>query len=124
MVGEKTMRKFRRGWASSFMLPILLGGAGLAHADYDAAGVYQIRCATCHGAGGEGTKAPPLGPPLRGNALVTNAPAEVLAAVIRNGRSGRERSYDGAYPNMPAFSAVSVTDVEALIEYLKTDLQD
>ena len=103
---------------------LILGSWNTVHAEYDAAGVYQLRCASCHGVNGEGTKAFPLGPPLKGNALVLNAPSQVLTQVIRKGRSGRQRAYDDAYPNMPAFSAVSVTDVDALIEYLKGDLQD
>lgn len=112
-------------WGTRILaLFLILGGWGLAHADYDAAGVYEIRCSSCHGANGEGTKAPPLAPPLKGNVLVVTAPAEVLAQVIRKGRSGRERTYDAGYPNMPAFSAISVTDVQALIAYLKGDLQN
>lgn len=88
--------------------------------------LYQLRCATCHGANGlgpaEGGK-PHLGPALKGNALVVNAPYEVLYDVIRNGRGGAERSYDDEYPNMPAFGAGAVPDVRALVEYLKGDLQ-
>lgn len=97
---------------------------GSAQAEYDAAGVYKIRCSLCHGAEGEGTKSPPLGPPLKGNAFVISAPAAAIATVIRKGRSGKERAYDEAYPNMPAFSPVNVSDVSAMIEYLKGDLQN
>lgn len=106
------------------LLPGVLLLWGSAQAEYDAAGVYEIRCSLCHGASGEGTKAPPLGPPLKGNAFVVNAPPAAIAQVIRKGRSGRERAYDEAYPNMPAFSPVNVTDVDALIQYLKGDLQN
>jgi mono/diheme cytochrome c family protein len=114
----------------SFGLPLLLL-AGLCFAtpatssEVDAAGYYKLRCASCHGANGEGTrhKSPSLGPPLRGNPLVINAPAEMLANIIRHGRNGQQRVYDDAYPNMPAFDAGMVPDVIGLANYLKTVLQ-
>lgn len=88
--------------------------------------VYQLRCASCHGANGLGPEEggmPKLGPALKGNAFVMNAPYEVLYALIRNGRGGAARSYDDEYPNMPAFGAGAVPDVRVLVEYLKGDLQ-
>ena len=93
--------------------------------EVDAAGYYKLRCATCHGVNGEGTrdKSPSLGPPLRGNPLVINAPAEMLASIIRHGRGGQQRAYDDAYPNMPAFDAGLVPDAVGLATYLKTVLQ-
>lgn len=96
-----------------------------AATDVDAAGYYQLRCASCHGASGEGTrdKSPSLGPPLRGNPLVINAPAEMLVNIIRHGRGGQQRVYDDAYPNMPAFDAGMVPDAMGLAVYLKTVLQ-
>jgi mono/diheme cytochrome c family protein len=96
-----------------------------AASEVDAAGYYKLRCATCHGVNGEGTrdKSPSLGPPLRGNPLVINAPAEMLASIIRHGRGGQQRVYDDAYPNMPAFDAGLVPDAVGLATYLKTVLQ-
>ena len=96
-----------------------------AASEVDAAGYYNLRCASCHGANGEGTrdKSPSLGPPLRGNPLVINAPAEMLASIIRHGRGGQQRVYDDAYPNMPAFDAGMVPDAIGLATYLKTVLQ-
>jgi mono/diheme cytochrome c family protein len=93
--------------------------------EIDAAGYYELRCATCHGAEGEGTrnKSPSLGPPLRGNPFVINAPAEMLTSLIRHGRGGQQRVYDDAYPNMPAFDAGLVPDAAGLAIYLKTVLQ-
>lgn len=93
--------------------------------EVDAAGYYKLRCATCHGANGEGTrdKSPSLGPPLRGNPLVINAPVEMLMRIIRDGRGGQQRVYDDAYPNMPAFDAGMVPDPIGLANYLKTALQ-
>jgi mono/diheme cytochrome c family protein len=106
----------------------MLAGVPFSHAgasEVDAAGYYKMRCATCHGANGEGTrdKSPSLGPPLRANPLVINAPAEILVDIIRNGRGGQQRAYDDAFPNMPAFDAGMVPDPAGLVRYLKTVLQ-
>ena len=118
--------KFKR------LLPWIASGvfAGLpasqaAASEVDAAGYYNLRCASCHGANGEGTrdKAPSLGPPLRGNPLVINAPVEILVDVIRHGRGGQQRVYDESFPNMPAFDAGMVPDAIGLATYLKTVLQ-
>ena len=96
-----------------------------AASEVDAAGYYELRCASCHGAEGEGTRdrSPSLGPPLRGNPFVINAPAEMLVNLIRHGRGGQQRVYDDAYPNMPAFDAGLVPDAAGLVNYLKTVLQ-
>jgi mono/diheme cytochrome c family protein len=111
----------------SLALSLLLGIpiSDAAATEVDAAGYYKLRCATCHGVNGEGTrnKSPSLGPPLRGNPLIINAPAEVLANIIRHGRGGQQRAYDDAYPNMPAFDAGLVPDAVGLATYLKTVLQ-
>jgi mono/diheme cytochrome c family protein len=103
------------------VLPVSLAGAS----DVDAAAYYELRCATCHGVDGEGTrdKSPSLGPPLRDNPLVIHAPIEVLTRIIRHGRGGQQRVYDDAYPNMPAFDAGLVPDAAGLVQYLKTVLQ-
>lgn len=93
--------------------------------EVDAAGYYSLRCASCHGAHGEGTrdKSPSLAPPLRGNPLVINAPVDVLVNIIRHGRGGQQRVYDESFPNMPAFDAGMVPDPAGLATYLKTVLQ-
>jgi mono/diheme cytochrome c family protein len=111
----------------SLALSLLLGTpiSDAIASEVDAAGYYKLRCASCHGVNGEGTrdKSPSLGPPLRGNPLVINAPAEMLASIIRHGRGGQQRAYDDAYPNMPAFDAGLVPDAVGLATYLKTVLQ-
>jgi mono/diheme cytochrome c family protein len=106
--------------ALSWGLPIT------AHAAFDAAGFYGMRCATCHGPGGEGTKnhgVPPTGPALRANPFIMNGSVAAIRTVIRKGRSGTRRLYDDAYPNMPAFGPEAVPDVDALVDFLKTGLQ-
>ena len=97
-----------------------------ASAAFDAAGYYEERCATCHGDRGQGTRnwgVPPTGPALRGNPFVVNGSPAAIRQVIRKGRQGQRRLYDDAYPNMPAFGPGLVPDVDALVAYLKTDLQ-
>ena len=91
----------------------------------DAAANYQLRCAHCHGTNGQGTRAsiPPLGPALKGNPFVVNGSPAAIRTVIRKGRQGQKRLYDDAYPNMPSFGFENVPDVDALVGYLKGDLQ-
>lgn len=96
----------------------------VASAEVDAAGYYQLRCATCHGTNGQGTrdKAPALAPALKGNQLVIHAPVQTIVDIIRHGRGGQQRVYE-KFPNMPAFGPVMLPDPEGLVHYLKNDLQ-
>jgi len=86
---------------------------------------YMTRCAACHGSAGQGTKhlVPALGPALKGNPFITSGGVAAIKAVIRKGRSGQKRLYDDTYPNMPAFGPEAVPDAEAVIAYLKGDMQ-
>lgn len=107
---------------------ILLGGTlvpAAAIAATDAAKNYELRCSHCHGANGQGTRAsiPPLGPALKGNPFVVNGSPNAIRNVIRKGRSGQKRIYDDTYPNMPSFGFEVVPDTDALVAYLKGDLQ-
>ena len=94
-------------------------------AAFDAPGYYQLRCATCHGSEGQGTKAqlPALAPALKGNPFVVNGSPAALRTVIRKGRAGQKRLYNDTYPNMPSFGPEVVPDVDALVAYIKGDLQ-
>lgn len=87
--------------------------------------LYRLRCATCHGANGQGTNDdyPRLAPALRGNPFIQHAPNAAIIQVIRKGRTGEQRLYHESYPNMPAFGAEAVFDVDGLVQFLKTDLQ-
>jgi len=87
--------------------------------------LYRLRCGVCHGGNGEGTNYdyPRLAPALKGNPFIQHAPAAAIIAVIRKGRTGPQRLYHESYPNMPAFGAEQVPDVDALVQFLKTDLQ-
>ena len=86
---------------------------------------FRLRCATCHGPNGEGTKKdwPQTGPALKGNPFIINAPDAAIIAVIRKGRSGRQRLYHDTYPNMPSFGIEELPHAEELVTYLKGDLQ-
>jgi mono/diheme cytochrome c family protein len=106
---------------------LLLGALSptASFAAFDAAGYYQMRCASCHGAEGQGSRAsvPPLAPALKGNPFVVNGSPAALRTVIRKGRSGKKRLYNDAYPNMPSFGAEAIPDVDAVVAYIKGDLQ-
>ena len=107
---------------------LFLAGASLSTASvaaFDSAGYYQMRCASCHGSEGQGTRAslPSLGPALKGNPFVVNGSPAAIRTVIRKGRSGQKRLYNDTYPNMPAFGPEAVPDVDALVAFLKGDMQ-
>lgn len=97
----------------------------MSQAATDAAEMYKLRCSACHGPGGQGTRAslPSLGPALKGNPFIVNGSPAAIKQVIRKGRSGQKRLYDDTYPNMPAFGFEAVPDTDALVAYLKGDLQ-
>lgn len=107
---------------------VLLGGTlapAAALAANDAAEMYKLRCSGCHGSAGQGTRGtlPSLGPALKGNPFIVNGSPAAIKGVIRKGRSGQKRLYDDTYPNMPAYGFEVVPDPEALVAYLKGDLQ-
>jgi mono/diheme cytochrome c family protein len=107
---------------------LFLAGATVSTASFaafDAPGYYQMRCATCHGADGQGTRAsvPPLAPALKGNPFVVNGSPAALRTLIRKGRSGQKRLYNDAFPNMPSFGPEALPDVDALVAFIKGDLQ-
>jgi mono/diheme cytochrome c family protein len=108
-------------WVAAFLILPLQ-----AHSAFDAPGYYQMRCATCHGVEGQGTKGvamPATGPALKANPFVVNGGAAAIRNVIRKGRTGPQRLYDDTFPNMPGFGYEAVPDVDALVAYLKGDLQ-
>jgi mono/diheme cytochrome c family protein len=107
---------------------LFLAGACLSTATsaaFDAPGYYQMRCASCHGSEGQGTKGttPALAPALKGNPFIVNGSPAAIRTVIRKGRSGQKRLYNDTYPNMPSFGPEAVPDVDALVAYLKGDMQ-
>ena len=89
-------------------------------AAFDGEWEYQTRCATCHGAKGQGIYA--FGVPLKGDAFVTSAPPPAIISVIQNGRYNRARAYPD-YAGMPAFNYIRAGQAQALVNYLKGGLQ-
>ena len=116
------------GKKTLFASAILLGGMlspAAALAVSDAAEAYKLRCSHCHGSNGQGTRAslPALGPALKGNPFVVNGSPAAIKAVIRKGRQGQKRLYDDTYPNMPSFGFENIPDTDAMVAYLKGDMQ-
>lgn len=81
---------------------------------------YRANCAGCHGNDGTGIYA--FGPALKGNPFVQNAPVPVIVEVIQKGRNYRERSHV-EYIGMPAFPYIRAGEAEALVLFLKGELQ-
>lgn len=84
--------------------------------------LFAENCATCHGAQGEGQ--PGYYPPLAGNADVARH-ALLAVNVVLHGLAGpldvAGRHYDGA---MPAFGHLSDAQVAAVVNYVRTWLDD
>ena len=88
--------------------------------------IYDTRCSTCHGPGGDGNVGhtmPYTAPPLKGDQFVISAPDKMIAQVIRHGRTGARRHFDDTYADMPSFDASMIEDLRPLIAYLKGDMQ-
>lgn len=118
---------------TAFVLAVLVFGASLvvgtskvsaqAAADqaFDGAWRYHVSCAGCHDDDGSGIYA--FGPPLKGNQFVLNAPPVAIIQVIQQGRNYDERNHL-AYVGMPAFHYLRGGEVEALVSFLKGELQN
>ncbi|MBX7079476.1 MAG: cytochrome c [Nannocystaceae bacterium] len=107
-----------------FAAALILGGVEIS-ADVlnQGARVYEMRCASCHGADGSGNgsagralKAPPRDFRAADFRYTSTGPGELpsdadLEATIRNGRIDN---------GMPAWNSLSAADVHAVIQYIKT----
>ena len=93
---------------------------GSAEEAFDGKWRYRANCAACHHESGSGIYA--FGPALKGNAFVQNAPASVIIEVIQKGRNYGDRTHL-AYVGMPAFPYIRAGEAEALVLYMKGDLQ-
>lgn len=116
---------------------VVLGACATPGNEWTAQGgawhLYKENCSGCHGFQGQGIK--PAGPPLRGNPFVANSPAQVLKAVVREGRIGKSKRYpeyasfkdgdDVGYMSMPPFEFVIINDrdLDLLVNYLKGGFQ-
>lgn len=88
--------------------------------EFDGRWRYRASCAGCHADDGSGHY--PFGPALKGNPFVQNAPSPALLVVIQEGRNYENRTHL-AYVGMPAFPYLRAGEAEALIAYMKGDLQ-
>ena len=99
---------------------LLVLGAGTAAAQ-DAESLYIENCSQCHQADGSGT--PPVFPPLAGNPHVEDA--AYVADVIRNGREGEIEVLGVTYnAQMPAVEGLSDAEIDAIVTYVQTVLQE
>lgn len=87
---------------------------------FDGAWRYHVSCAGCHDDDGSGVYA--FGPALKGNRFVQSAPAAVIIQVIQQGRNYDQRNHL-AYVGMPAFHDIRGGEAEALVAFLKGELQ-
>jgi mono/diheme cytochrome c family protein len=106
---------------------LALGAVGIsaskasAEEKFDGKWRYYANCAACHGQDGSGIYA--FGPALKGNAFVQNAPAQIIIEVIQKGRNYGNRTHT-AYMGMPAFHFIRGGEAEALVAYMKGELQE
>lgn len=77
-------------------------------------------CAVCHGPKGEGMNM--LGPPLKGSPFLKTASPDDIKSLIKYGRTGKDKRYPQIPAGMPA-QAVSDAEMEALIPFIKNELQ-
>lgn len=77
-------------------------------------------CVSCHGEKGQGV--PGLAPSLKGNAFVTSSPEGEVQDTIRKGRLGKNRRHTNIPGGMPP-NALTDEEAQALVKYLKGDLQ-
>ncbi|MFY9780313.1 MAG: cytochrome c [Candidatus Baltobacteraceae bacterium] len=90
-----------------------------ASAASNGAAIYASKCASCHGANGQGLV--PAFPPLAGNPVVTGDPKKVVA-IINNGLNGKitvnGKDYNGA---MPAWKGqLKPTEISAVATYIRS----
>lgn len=79
--------------------------------------IFRTKCVPCHGADGVGTA---MAPAFKGNAWIKGASRDDIAAVIKNGREGAAKKYKKFVISMPAQKGMSDSDVNALVDYLKS----
>lgn len=121
------MKPVRAGMAAGVGLVVGIGivsvmslQAVAQEQQFDGKWRYRTSCAGCHAEDGSGIYA--FGPALKGNPLVQNAPAPIMIDIIQKGRNYGARTHL-AYVGMPAFQWIRAGEAEALVQYIKGDLQ-
>lgn len=117
MLGEAEFGPGKRAGAAALLLLLMLAAttAGAAEKDLTDKGkvLVEKNCSRCHAIGKEGESTHPEAPPFR--TLSSRYPIDDLAESLAEG-------IVSGHPDMPIF-VFSPTDVEAIIEYLKS-IQD
>ncbi|GMR04471.1 MAG: hypothetical protein BMS9Abin23_0369 [Thermodesulfobacteriota bacterium] len=96
-----------------FVTSMALTGTALAA---DGAAIYKTKCATCHGAKGQGAA---LGPALKGNEFIKSGSDGDITGVILKGRTGDERRYEKFSFGMPA-QRLGDDDAREVVKYLRS----
>ncbi|MBI5468070.1 MAG: c-type cytochrome [Deltaproteobacteria bacterium] len=81
------------------------------------AAIFKTKCSPCHGADGKGTA---MAPAFKGNDWVKGAANGEIADVIKNGREGAAKKYKNFVISMPANKGMAESDINALVEYIKS----
>jgi len=81
------------------------------------AALYALRCAPCHGEGGEGV--PNLFPALRGNAAVAGAPASLLRILLFGARAAATPARPTGPAMPPVGAALPDEEVAAIASYVR-----
>lgn len=81
------------------------------------AAIFKAKCSLCHGAEGKGST---MAPAFKGNSWIKGASNAEITEVIKNGRKGAAKKYNNFFSDMPASKGLPESDVNALVEYLKS----
>lgn len=81
------------------------------------AAIFKAKCSLCHGADGKGST---MAPAFKGNSWIKGASNGDVADVIKNGRKGSAKKYANFFSDMPASKGLAESDVNALVDYLKS----
>lgn len=100
------------------VLTILVASPVLA---IEAAVIYSSVCSPCHGKEREGKK--PMGPSLKNSEFISTASDAEIKATIKEGRAGDKKKFRDYPAPMPAQKSLTDAELNALVKYLKTDIQ-
>jgi mono/diheme cytochrome c family protein len=112
--------RHRRALAAAVLAAAWFAPPAVEAADAATVKYFQETCAICHGEKGEGIAG--LAPALKGNKFVSAGKPEDIGATITNGRQGDQKRYKDYPSPMPA-QPLGDKKLQALIEYLRGDLQ-
>lgn len=103
----------RSGFVLAAALSLALAAPALAA---DGGAIFKSKCATCHGADGQGSA---MAPAFTGNDFVKSGTDDAIATVIKNGRDGADKKYSQFAIGMPKQN-LSDDELKAVIAQLKS----